>query len=444
MAIFFQERESKVLEFKSTVQRFEGVIKTAIAFANGVGGKIIIGVDDQTREILGINDDLRDKIYDHFPNSLYDSTSPNLIPQIYEQRIGEKEVLIIEIPPALKKPCFLRSKGIPKGVYIRIGSSTRSANQEYISELMRENRRFSFDEQVIQENLKVLSNSLLKDFYKKKTNAALLEDKIIKRSCGNSEVFYPTVAGILLFSETPNKYLPEAHVICTRFSGNSGREIIQTEEISGSIAKQIEVSFNLVSSWIKRNYVLEGARMKPHSLIPPEALREAIINAVIHRKYTIHGATKIALYDDHLEIFSPGNFPGHVNINNLGEGITHLRNPIVGRMAHKMGIIEKLGSGIKLIFDSCRASKIVPPVFSEDGDYVKIKFEFKILKNMDKPDEEILMDLFKVKLTLNIHEIIDHLGLSKNTIFKVLHRLIDQGLVKRIGQGKNTRYSLIK
>jgi len=440
--LYFQERESKVIEFKSTVQRFESIIKTAVAFANGIGGKIIIGVDDQTREILGIDNHLRDKIYDDFPNSLYDSTSPNLIPQIYEQRIGKKEVLIIEIPPALKKPCFLRSKGIPKGVYIRIGSSTRSANEEYISELMRENRRLSFDEQVIQEDLDVLSDSLLKDYYKKKSKEALLEDKIIGRSCGNSEVFYPTVAGVLLFSDNPNKYLPEAHLICTRFAGKSGREIIQTEEISGSIAKQIEVSFNLVSSWIKRNYVLEGARMKSHLLVPAPALREAITNAVVHRKYTIHGATKIALYDDHLEIFSPGNFPGHVNINNLGEGITHLRNPALGRMAHKMGIIEKLGSGIKLIFDSCRASKIVPPTFSEDGDYVKVNFEFKILKSKEKSDEEILMDLFKAKLTLNIHEMIDHLGLSKNTTFKVLHCLIDQGLVKRIGKGKNTRYSL--
>ncbi|MCF7852024.1 MAG: hypothetical protein K9M07_02150 [Simkaniaceae bacterium] len=146
--------------------------------------------------------------------------------------------------------------------------------------------------------------------------------------------------------------------------------------------------------------------------------------------------------EDHLEIFSPGNFPGHININNLGEGITHLRNPVIGRMAHKMGIIEKLGSGIKLIFDSCRALKIIPPTFSEDGDYVKVIFEFKTIKNERKSDAEILIDLFKVKSVINIHEMINHLGLSKNTTFKVLRSLIDQGLVKRIGKGKNTRYVL--
>lgn len=148
METIYPERESKILEFKSTVKKFDGIIKTSVAFANGVGGKIIIGIEDDTRKVIGIDDALRDHIYDDFVNSLYDSTTPNLIPQIYEQLIGEKEVLIIEIPPSLKKPCFLRKVGMPKGVYLRIGSSTRQANEEYIEELMRDNQRTTYDAQM--------------------------------------------------------------------------------------------------------------------------------------------------------------------------------------------------------------------------------------------------------------------------------------------------------
>ena len=128
----YQGRESKTLEFKSTVKNFDAIIKTCIAFANGVGGKNVIGVNDSAQKMIGINDEIRDRIYDDFPNSLYDSTSPHLIPQIYEQRFNDDAVLVIEIPPSLKKPCFLRSEGLPKGVYLRIGSSTRRANDEYI------------------------------------------------------------------------------------------------------------------------------------------------------------------------------------------------------------------------------------------------------------------------------------------------------------------------
>lgn len=439
----FSERESKVLELKSTIKKFDGIIKTAVAFANGVGGKIIIGVDDKSKKIIGIDDALRDRMYDDFPNSLYDSTSPGLIPQIYEQRFAEEIVLVIEIPPSLKKPCFLRSKGIPKGIFIRVGSSTRSTSEEYVEELMRENKRVTYDEEIVHTNMNALSEFLLKEYYQKQpSSVALLEDKIIGRSAANAEKHFPTVAGLLLFSETPDQFIPEAHIICTRFAGTQGRNIIQTEEIKGTISKQIEVSFNLVASWIKRNYQLQATRLTSRSLIPEVALREVIANAIIHRKYSIPGATKIALYDDHLEIFSPGNFPGHINIDNLGEGITHFRNPVLGRMAHKMGIIEKLGSGIKLIFDSCKDAKRVPPRFNEDGDYVKVVFEFKDIKDETKSDEEMLLEYFELKQTLTIKEMIDHLDRSKNTVFKVVHKLIDNGEVKKVGKGRNTRYVL--
>ena len=438
----YRGRESKTLEFKSTIKKFDAIIKTCIAFANGVGGKIVIGINDNTQNIIGINDEIRDKIYDDFPNSLYDSTSPHLISQIYEQRFNEHAVLVIEIPPSLKKPCFLRRDGLPKGVYLRIGSSTRRANEEYIEELMRENQRVSYDEEPIHLDTAILQRTQLSDYYSVVSKEALLEDKIITRSAANAETYYPTVAGILLFAEFPDKHIPEAHIICTRFSGDEGRNIVQTEEIKGPLNKQIDVGFNLVLSWIKRDYHLVGAKMKSKTLIPPEALREAITNAVIHRKYWIAGATKIALYDDHIEIFSPGNFPGHIDICNLGEGITHLRNPIIGRMAHKMEIIEKLGSGIKLIFDSCLKLKIVPPEYNENGDYVKVIFRFQPLKDERKSDEEILLNYFKTSPTLTIHDMVGHLGRSKNTVFKVLNNLIDKGIVKRIGKGRATRYSL--
>lgn len=440
----YSERESKTLEFKSTVKTFNNIIRTAIAFANGVGGKIVIGVEDNTRKILGVSDTLRDRIYDDFPNSLYDSTQPRLIPLIYEQWLGKHAVIVIEIPPILKKPCFLLSKGLPGGVFLRIGTSTRPASDEYIEELMRENQRTTFDEEIVQTGMDELSDELLAIYYKKKSKQALLEDKIVRRSAVNHEQYYPTVAGVLLFSDNPDQHIHEALIKCTRFSGTSGRNIIQTEDVIGPIGKQIDVAFNLVASWLKRKYRLEGVKMISDQLVPDDALREAITNAVIHRKYTIPGAVKIALYDDRLEIFSPGNFPGHISIDNLGDGITHLRNPILGRMAHKMKLIEKLGSGIKLIFDSCYENKLASPIYSEDGDYVKVIFYFLPSDTESEPDEERLIALLKFQDVVTIHDIIEHLNRSKNTVFKVLNKLIDEGRVKRIGKGRATRYALVR
>src|SRR3990167_1944747 len=164
---FYPDRESKSLEFKSQLPNFNVLVKTCVAFANGFGGKIVIGVEDKSREIIGITDKTRDRIYDELPNSLYDATSPSLFAEIYEKRWGEKSVMIIEISHGTKKPVFIKSEGIPAGVYLRAGSNTRRASQEYIEDLMRENKRISFDEEVIHADTNILSHELLNTLFKK-------------------------------------------------------------------------------------------------------------------------------------------------------------------------------------------------------------------------------------------------------------------------------------
>src|SRR3990167_7325728 len=103
----YKERESKLLEFKSSVPKFEALIKTCIAFANAAGGRIIIGVDDESHHIVGVSDHDRERIYDAFPNSLYDAVAPTMIAQIYEQNYHDKSILIIEIPEGARKPYYI-------------------------------------------------------------------------------------------------------------------------------------------------------------------------------------------------------------------------------------------------------------------------------------------------------------------------------------------------
>ena len=171
----YPERESKALEFKVRLPKFQSLIKICIAFANGSGGCIIIGTEDNARKIIGVTEEDREKIYDGFLNSLYDSTSPNIFAQIYENNFNGILILTIKIPPSPKKPYFLKSEGIPKGVYLRVGSSTRMATKEYVEDLIREGQRTSFDEEPVNQNVTILSKNLLKNFYETKvTNTRLL------------------------------------------------------------------------------------------------------------------------------------------------------------------------------------------------------------------------------------------------------------------------------
>jgi ATP-dependent DNA helicase RecG len=444
MRYVYPERESKSLEFKSEVPNFNNLIKTCVAFANGMGGKIIIGVDDKSREIIGIDERVRNRIYDEFPNSLYDATSPSLLAEIYEKRLYELNVIIIEIPYGIKKPVFIKSEGTPKGVYLRAGSSTRRASQEYIEELMRENKRITFDEETIHVGVDVFSKDMLKSIFKRIDTERLVTEKIIGLSSAHSKNYYPTVAGILTFCESPHLYVHEAVVHCTRFRGIEGREIIQSEEIQGNLEKQIETSFQLVKAWLIRDYKFLGAILKGSMIIPEIALREAIVNALIHRKYWIPGATKIALYDNRLEIFNPGNFPGLFDLNHLGDGTTYLRNPNLARIARRLGLIEKLGTGIRAILDSCSKVGIKRPEFIEGADSVKIIFNFLPAEGELSTDEDKLLALFDMRGEIKLGDVEKYLNISRNTATRKLNQLIKVGKIKRQGKGPAVKYVLFK
>jgi ATP-dependent DNA helicase RecG len=442
--MIYPYRESKILEFKALPPKFETLIKTCIAFANTAGGKIIIGIEDTSREIIGIDEHDRERIFDEFPNSLYDNTSPAMISRIYEQNFDGKSVLIIDIPTSTKRPCFLKKKGIPKGVYLRIGTSNRVAQDVHIQDLMRQSQHLYFDEETLNVNLEDLSSILLQKCYGKNySEKKLLAEKVMNSTALSPSSHQITVAGILMFSEHPDRYIPEATVICTQFHGNEGRDIIQTRELTGAIPTLVDESLTLVSTWLGKYYKLQGAYLKGNLPLPIEALREGIVNALIHRKYTIPGAVKIALYDNRLEIFSPGQFPGLVDIYNLGDGTTVLRNPHIARLARRLGILEKLGSGIRLIFMSCEKFGIEKPIYHEDGDFVKLVFSLRPRKNTKDSDEENLLRMFRMQNDLSISEVMEFLNVSRNTATRKLNLLIEQNLVQRIGSGPSVRYCLV-
>lgn len=246
---------------------------------------------------------------------------------------------------------------------------------------MRESRRISYDEP-ISIPTKVLSKELLTlVFGSVKTKRRLVAEKILTPSTTNPEMYFPTLAGVLHFCEYPQRSIPEAVVLCTQFKGTSGRDIIQTQEVTGNLEQQIAISLQLVLSWISRHFKLQGAKLTAKPLIPREALREAIINALVHRKYWVPGAVKIAVYEDRVEVFSPGQLPGLVDLKQLGDGTTFLCNPNIANLARKWGLVEKMGTGIRLIFDSCQKAGLKPPQFHEEGDFVKVVFFFQSQKN---------------------------------------------------------------
>ena len=433
------EREHKSLEYKERLPSFISLIKTCIAFANGVGGKIILGVIDETYEIVGLSSKETTRLFEEFPHTLFDSVNPALSCEIYEQNHGEVQTVIIQVFQGAKKPYFHTKEGIPKGVYVRAGASTRRADETYLDELQREARRTTFDEESSRNGIEILSDELLSKFYGSSlTDERLLNDLVAIRSATQPARLETTNCGVLHFCINPARHIPEATILCTHFRGAEGREIIKSRELEGPIAQLANAVIELVEDWSTTGSILVGAQLITQTPVPNIALREAVVNALLHRRYTIPAPVKIALFENRLEIFSPGNLPGLITVKNLGDGTTFLRNPRLVNIARKMRLVEKLGSGVRTMYEACRKARVADPVFTEGAEFVKVTFPFKPCDGLDF--ESVVRKMLESSQEIRIEKLVEATRLSRNTVTRRLKNLIQIGLVERIGHGRGTRY----
>ncbi|MBI3508707.1 MAG: putative DNA binding domain-containing protein [Chlamydiia bacterium] len=216
--------ESSTLEFKREIPENDQIVKTVIGFCNRNGGRLILGVDAK-KEITGIPEKDLQQLMEYVNKSIFDACSPPILPAVYSQRIEDKTLLIIEVSSGMNKPYFRKAEGLQKGTFIRLGRSTIRATADIIEELKWQSRGRSFDTMPIYHTKE-------DDLDEKKILQFLNERKETKKIKTLSHeilsayelvaeehaLFYPTIAGQLLFGKKPQKFLPEAMIICSHFS----------------------------------------------------------------------------------------------------------------------------------------------------------------------------------------------------------------------------------
>jgi len=448
----FTEQESSTIELKRELPKNEQIIKTVVGFCNLYGGKLILGVDNDGT-IIGLDEVKIQEAMEYLEQSIYQASTPPIVPRIYSQRILDKVILIIEVFAGTSKPYYVRSEGIDKGVYIRLGRSTVRAHPDMIRELTWLARRQFLDTipayQATLDDLdmKMLTSSLDKNAHKKNEPASqelLLSYHLIAQEQTHS---YPTVAGMLLFGKDPQHFLPEAFIILTYFAGTEGRDVIATKDCMGTLQQQFACAFEWILSQLNSSFVITGPRRTQQLEIPEEAIREALLNAIIHRNYTIQGPIKVALYRNRLEIFSPGNFPGPLNTNQLTMGLTFIRNVAIGKVFRKLKYIEKLGSGFITIFQTYQHRKLPQPTVIEGDLFVKcvlprprLSSRMPLKKSKHHTTSDAILTLFSHVAELSVGEIMHQLHMPRATANRRLTELVKLGLIKKRGQGKGTRY----
>lgn len=362
--------ESEKIEFKENAKT-NTYIKTVVAFANGNGGKIVFGVKDN-KEIVGVENEF--EVMDGIINAISDSCYPMIVPDISLHTLENKTVILVEIEGGKKKPYYLKSKGMQKGTYIRSGATTRIIEEDYVlKELVLEGENKYFDQQVCHgesvsdeeiekfcEWLEKLArkNSQNDTEIRKITRNTLLSWKVLEEKNGR---IFPTNAYILLSGK--ENWEVSRKIQCGVFKGETRSIFVDKKEFEGSIIMQLEKAYQYVLEKINLGSDIVGIYRVDKYEIPPKSIREVIANAVIHRSYLEPNDIQVALYDNRLEITSPGMLLSGVNVKRMKEGYSKLRNRAIASVFAYVNIIEKWGSGIPRIMNEIREYGLQEPEF---------------------------------------------------------------------------------
>ncbi len=445
----YPAEESSKLELKKTIPENDQIIKTIIGFCNQKGGKLIIGVDSNG-VIIGLPNDDVQKTMEYINKSIFEASLPPIIPLVYIQRIADKTILIIEVSSGMNKPYYRKSEGLEKGTYIRLGRSTLRATSDIIEELKWQTRGRSFDIMPVYHSTKDdLDFKNLIDFLnsRKTTKINQISKEILESYnliVEEHSSIYCSVGGILLFNRNPQKYFPESMIICSHFSGISGRNAIASVDCTGNLFEQFNSAYNFVINKLEKSFSIKnGPKRKEILEVPEEAIREIILNAIVHRNYHINDPSKIAIYDNRIEIFSPGVFPGPIDIQNLQKGLTYIRNNIICKIFREAGYIEKLGSGFQTLFSSYEKAKLSKPQVIEGENFIKCilpRKSFKSKETHNINEEQKIMNLFEFIEEISISDVMKALQISRATAGRRLAKLTSQGEIIQLGEGKATRY----
>lgn len=444
--------ESVMLEFKEKIPTKNQIVKTVLGFCNRFGGRLIIGVKDN-RDIVGLPETQVEELIDSLHESIFKSCSPTILPTIYLQRFDDDIVLVIEVSAGVNKPYFLNSEGQNKGTYIRLGSVTVNATAEIIEELKWQAKGFFADETPVYNATPAeLSEKRFFDFLQARKLSYRIEEqqKLIKHyklTIDEHGRTYPTVAGMLLFGVDPQRYFTESFIICTHFKGVAGREAIATRDCTGNLFQQAEDSIAFILSRLNREFKIKSRKREERFEIPEIAIREVVINAIVHRDYYIAGPIKIAIYDDRLEIFSPGNFPGPLQVDQLEMGITYIRNPVIGKIFREAGYIEKLGSGFLTLFRSYRQYQLPKPTVIESTGFVKCILPRPTQKTGSVTVEDHIqkiLSLFYISNEITAQDVVKLLHVSRQTASRILANLVKENILMRQGKGPSSYYVKIE
>jgi ATP-dependent DNA helicase RecG len=416
-------KESKILEFKEIVDNT--FIKTVSAFANFNTGQIIFGVNDYG-EALGIENP--DAVCLNIENKINDLIKPK--PDFSFSINRNTNLITLTVNEGIYKPYLYRGKA-----YRRSGTSTVEVDQIELKRLILLGENLYFEQLPIDD--KDLSfQYLFSELREKLAIGDCTKDVLKTLGLLNTDDKYNNAAALLSDKNT----FPGIDII--KF-GSTINDIMYRDTINNvSVLEQ----FNRAEEIYRNYYVVEkiqGMRREEIYLVPLEAFRETVANALVHRTWDIGANIRIAMYDDQIEVYSPGGLPAGLSEEEYQNGfVSNLRNPIIANVFFRLGIIEKFGTGIMRIKESYRGINHQPAFIVQENSVVTVLpcVTKRVALTID--EQEILKHLSN-GMILASSDLSSATGFGKDKVVGLLNELIEKRYVKKIGAGRGTKYQSI-
>lgn len=364
--------ENSYIEFKEEGIKAKDLAEEIVALANSEGGIILIGVDDDGN-IKGVSDK---QIEEKIMNICRNNCIPNIIPAFEIIDIAEKTIAVITISKGLNKPYYTSEHKY----YIRVGTTKRIASREELLRLFEANGALHFDISPIEDtSMKDLNLDVVRDYFLKYNTFDLLEEDrdAVQRILLNADIMTETngkvlctVGGLLIFGKDPERRLSQNGVSFAHFRGNEiTDELIDKKVVTGRIQDIAEQILVVLKNNMRTQSSIEGLKREEKREYPILVLREAIVNTLVHRNYSISGSKiRILMFDDRIEFHSPGRLPNTVTIEKMKIGISYARNPFLVKYMENLRYIDQLGRGIPMILKSMSEAGAKEPVLMEQGE----------------------------------------------------------------------------
>lgn len=432
-------QESETVELKSIV--VDDIKKEIIAFANCEGGKLYIGVQDDGT-VIGVDDP--DGAALQVSNMVRDAIKPDLTMFLHYQTLNEdgKQIVAIDVQQGTERPYYIAKKGLrPEGVFVRQGYSSVPATNTAIRRMIKETDGDHF------EDMRSLEQDLTFEAARKEfseRNLPFGEPQMKTLGIMTHDGVY-TNLGLLLSDQC-------VHTIkVAAFEGTTQQEFKDRKEFSGSLFRQMDEVYDYIDFRNQTHSTFQKLRRIDQRDYPETAVREALLNLLVHREYSFRASTFISLYEDRIEFTSIGGLVSGVTLNDIMMGISVCRNVKLANVFYRLELIEAYGTGILKIQEAYSGTGKKPKIETSDNAFKIILPNLNVHTEQKEPatdklagsvQEDLVINLAKKQGAFTRKDLEKTLGISQTACGRLLKRMMESGQIVQEGKGRNTHYRL--